>query len=277
MIFEGRCDAIRSKGGERMSRASERRKAKDSDAGSGAYWMDTYGDMVTLILTFFVLLFSFSTIDAEKWKSIVGAFAGTASIAVTALDPEMVMENPIEVIMTTEADDYRYNREDSGDDQSKREYEQFLKLYKSIDNYIAEHELKAKITVDYDAYTVTVRFSDNIFFDSGKADIRPESEAVLNHMTSVFAENMELIEMIRIEGHTDNVPISTPQYPSNWELSVSRAVNTLRYILDTGLIEKEKISAVGYSEYHPVDTNDTAEGRASNRRVDFVVQGYKSK
>ena len=81
-----------------MSRASERRKSKDSNAGSGAYWMDTYGDMVTLLLTFFVLLFSFSTIDAEKWKSIVGAFSGTASVSVTVLDPEMVMENPIEVL-----------------------------------------------------------------------------------------------------------------------------------------------------------------------------------
>jgi chemotaxis protein MotB len=96
-------------------------------------------------------------------------------------------------------------------------------------------------------------------------------------MAAIFADNMELIEMIKIEGHTDNVPISTFRYPSNWELSVSRAVNTLRYILDTGLVEKEKISAVGYSEYHPVDTNDTIEGRASNRRVDFVVQGYMSK
>lgn len=257
-----------------MSRASDRRKSNDSKAGSGAYWMDTYGDMVTLLLTFFVLLFSFSTIDAEKWKSIVGAFSGTASISVTAMDPEMVMENPIEVIKTTEADDDRYDKEDNANTQ--REYEQFLKLYKSIDNYIAEHELKAKISVDFDTYTVIVRFSDNIFFDSGKADIRPESESVLNHMATAFADNMELIEMIKIEGHTDNVPISTFQYPSNWELSVSRAVNTLRYILDTGIIEKEKISAVGYSEYHPVDSNDTVEGRSSNRRVDFVVQGYKS-
>lgn len=237
--------------------------------------MDTYGDMVTLLLTFFVLLFSFSTIDAEKWKSIVGAFSGTASVSVTVLDPEMVMENPIEVLKTTEADDYLYNREDS--DKNQREYEQFIKLYKSIDKYISEHELNAKISVDYDSYTVIVRFADNIFFDSGKADIKPESEVVLHHMAAIFADNMELIEMIKIEGHTDNVPISTFRYPSNWELSVSRAVNTLRYILDTGLVEKEKISAVGYSEYHPVDTNDTIEGRASNRRVDFVVQGYMSK
>lgn len=257
-----------------MSRASDRRKSSGSNAGSGAYWMDTYGDMVTLLLTFFVLLFSFSTIDAEKWKSLVGSFTGAPSLTITAIDPELAMESPIEEIKRTE--DIIKPDENDSEGNMQREYEQFLKLYRSIDTYISEHELKAKLQVDYDTYTVIVRFQDNVFFDSGSAVIRTESEPVLDHMAKVFADNIDLIEMIRIEGHTDNVPISTSQYPSNWELSVSRAVNSLRYLLDTGVLEKEKISAVGYSEYHPVDTNDTAEGRAVNRRVDFVVQGYKS-
>lgn len=258
-----------------MSRASERRKSKSSDSGGGAYWMDTYGDMVTLLLTFFVLLFSFSTIDAQKWKSIVGAFSGTSAMAIAELNPEMAMERPIDMIVTSD----NQVKETDPDiiSNTQREYEQFINLYRSIDNYIAEHELSAAITVDYDSYTVVVRFADRVFFDSGKANIRPESEAVLDHMATVFSENLELIEMIKIEGHTDDVPISTSLYPSNWELSVSRAVNTLRYLLNTELIDKEKISAVGYSEFHPIETNNTVEGRASNRRVDFVVQGYMSK
>jgi chemotaxis protein MotB len=268
-----------------MSRASERRQSNKSEEG-GASWMDTYGDLVTLLLTFFVLLFSFSTVDAQKWESLVGALSGSNSIAIPVMNPEMAMERPINKIMTTESDEE--TKEENTDDPTyaedptqdegniQREYEQFVQLYENIELYIEENNLSAELFVDYDAYTVIVRFADNVFFESGQADIVPQSEETLNHMASILADNQHLIKMINIEGHTDNVPISTSQYPSNWELSVSRAVNTLRYLLETGLIEKEKISAVGYSEFHPVATNETVEGRAANRRVDFVVQGQKS-
>ncbi|NLO48638.1 MAG: OmpA family protein [Clostridiales bacterium] len=267
-----------------MSRVTERRQASKQEEG-GANWMDTYGDLVTLLLTFFVLLFSFSTIDAQKWKTLVGALSGSTAVAIPVLNPEMAMEAPINTILTTTVYDTEEVVEDEPpiiddikDDNGnvQLEYERFLQLYTKVGQYIDEHQLSAEVIVDYEAYRIIIRFADSVFFESGKADILPESEETLNHIAHILSDNQDLIEMINIQGHTDNVPISTSLYPSNWELSVSRAVNTLRYLLATDLIDSEKISAVGYSEFHPVKTNETVEGRAANRRVDFVIQGYKS-
>jgi chemotaxis protein MotB len=265
-----------------MSRVSDRRKESKQEE-SGAYWMDTYGDLVTLLLTFFVLLFSFSTIDAQKWESLVGALTGSNVVAIPAMNPEMAMQRPINMIVTTVGEDTEEQIEEeppvnAEDDAGnvQLEYERFLQLYEKIERYIDEHQLSADISVDFEAYRVIIRFADSVFFESGKADILPESEATLDHIANILNENRDLIEMANIEGHTDNVPIATSQYPSNWELSVSRAVNTLRYLLETEMIDADKISAVGYSEFHPIQTNETVEGRAANRRVDFVIQGYKS-
>ena len=267
-----------------MSRVTERRQASKQEEG-GANWMDTYGDLVTLLLTFFVLLFAFSTINAQKWKSVVGALSGSTAIDIPALNPEMAMERPIDMILTSTASDTEEMVEDEPpiiDDikdntgNAQLEYERFLQLYGKIEQYIEKHHLSAEVFVDFEAYRVIIRFADSVFFESGKAYILPESEATLDHIANILCENQDLIEMINIQGHTDNVPISTSLYPSNWELSVSRAVNTLRYLLETDLIDSKKISAVGYSEFHPVKTNETVEGRAANRRVDFVIQGYKS-
>ena len=266
-----------------MSRASKRRQSSKAEE-SGGNWMDTYGDLVTLLLTFFVLLFSFSTIDAAKWESLVGALSGTTSMNIPALNPEMAMERPIGLIMTTEdATSMPEQAEDNVEDvtqvdagNTELELENFKELYIRIDTFITENNLFADIFVDYEDYTIIVRFADNVFFESGQADILLESQPILDYMAVLLSDNLNRIARINIEGHTDNVPINTAQYPSNWELSVSRAVNTLRYLLDTKLIGTDIISAVGYSEYHPVKPNDTIEGRAANRRVDFVVQGIKS-
>ena len=259
-----------------MSSASKRRQSGGGDGGGeGANWMDTYGDLVTLLLCFFVLLFSFSSIDSQKWEAIVGALSGSNSIVIPAFSPETAMERPIELIMTTtpSQEDAEVSEEDPGQIQ-QIDYQNFLTLYENIAKYVGENNTQAEVMASFESFTIIIRFTDDILFASGRAELLPESLPVMNSVIDVLALNQDLISMIRIEGHTDNRPIHTSQFNNNWDLSVSRAVRTLEYFLNSGRIEATKISAVGYGEFHPVLPNDSDEGRAKNRRVDFVVEGY---
>lgn len=261
-----------------MSYASKRRRdSGGDDEGGGANWMDTYGDLVTLLLCFFVLLFAFSSTDSEKWEALVAALSGTPSISIQALDPATVMEPAIPLLPNTAAAeaDASPDLPDIPDEFNSTQ-EVFFELHSRMQLFVEEHGLSATVYADYDAFILIIRFDDSIFFNSGDASLLPDALPVLDKMADFFEENVELYEMIRIEGHTDNVPINTSKYPSNWELSFARAGSAISYFWESGRIDVTKLSGTGYSEYHPIDTNDTAEGRAANRRVDFVIEGIKS-
>ncbi len=249
---------------------SRGRKRPEEESG-GANWMDTYGDLVTLLLCLFVLLYSFSTIDAEKWKQLVGAFTGSNAISVEAFDLETVRENPIDI------KDFNRTEEDYEDDEEFSNVENVLEgdfdaLYAAIKSYIVTNELESQISVDLDNDIIIVRFLEVVLFDSGKAAILEEGRIVLNHIISIIDNNVDAIKMLRIEGHTDNVPIHTSGFESNWELSMARANAALKVFLDSEVIGMNKLSAAAYGEYQPVESNDTPEGRAANRRVDFVIE-----
>jgi len=231
--------------------------------------MDTYGDLVTLLLCFFVLLFSFSTIDSRKWEALVGAFAGETMVAIPVLSPAMALEKPIALEpQTGETSD------DSQRNTATVDIEALMSLAAAIGTFIQENQLEGQVEIatDYENFVLIIRFADAVLFDSGNDVLRPEAMQTLNLLVEALTQNLQYIELIRIEGHTDNLPIRTAKFDSNWELSVFRAVRTLRYLIDSGRIEPNKLSAVGYGEHRPIRTNNTAEGRASNRRVDFVIE-----
>jgi len=119
---------------------------------------------------------------------------------------------------------------------------------------------------------LVIRVSDRLFFESGDASIRPEFIPMLDVLARAFEE---IPNHIRIEGHTDSVPINTPKFPSNWELSTARATTIIRYLLANFSLKQERLSATGYAEFHPIESNRTPEGRLQNRRVDFVVLSNK--
>ncbi len=117
-----------------------------------------------------------------------------------------------------------------------------------------------------------VSLREKILFETGKADLSPEAKTVLDGLYPIF---LKIPNEIVVEGHTDNVPISTPQFPSNWELSTARATEVVRYLIEEKKFPDERIAATGYGEYHPVADNSTPEGRSQNRRVDFVIRPLK--
>jgi len=236
-----------------------RKKAEENKKPSAPFWMTTYGDMMSLLLVFFVLLFSFSTIDANKWKSIVLSFNG-------GLDSvEVVDDLPEDIPVITPIPDEPKNPAQSD------EIDDFEQLYKQISEYVKEGKLSGQLDIKKSDTEILIRFRDNVIFDSGKADIRREAQKILGDIAGMLNKYKNQIDMVRIEGHTDNVPMSSPKYPSNWELSTARSVEVLRFFIEKYDFDPLKLSAVGYGEYHPVADNSTAKGRALNRRVDVVI------
>lgn len=198
-------------------------------------WMLTYGDMVTLILVFFVLLFTLSDINIVKFSSFFQKMK----------KPPVVLDE-----------------------------EQLRRVMLELANYAKEKGLEDKIGLAIDLQGLTITLTESIMFRSGQARLMNEALPILE----VIADKIiNLPNPLAIEGHTDNIPIRNEQFPSNWELSLSRAVNVLKYLVEKKGVDPGRISAAGYAEYRPVSSNDTPEGRAQNRRVVLVVMRQEMK
>ncbi|MBZ4666231.1 OmpA family protein [Mahella sp.] len=234
------------------------RKRGNDEGNKSPSWLTTYGDMMSLLLIFFIFLFSFSNIDAQKFKAMVASLQASLGV----LEGGRSMSSA------------PATGGDVGQDLEQRTNEpqdEFEALYEDMQRYIQQNNISATVEMTENKMEILLRFKDNVLFESGKADIIPSALPVLNNIAGVLKTYQEQIGGVRIEGHTDNVPIHTVMFPSNWELSTARAVTVLRYFVEQQRLPPEMLSAVGYGEYHPVATNDTIEGRAKNRRVDIVI------
>lgn len=228
-----------------------RKRKVEEKSGGAAEWLTTYSDMVTLLLCFFVLLFSFSEIDAQKFRSIMSSFQGGAGV----LESGTAMDIPENLL---------------GDDNV--DADELAKLKSVIEEYAEESGLKGEITLKVEERGLVIRFMDSIFFDSGKADLKPESKQILHYVAELLNREEFKQKQIKIEGHTDTDPIIySNTYPTNWELSAIRATNVLRYLVEVEKISGDRISSSGYSYYRPIAPNNTKANKAKNRRVDIVI------
>lgn len=223
-----------------------------------AEYMLTYGDMMTLLLCFFVLLFSFSSIDAKKFEAIMESFSGALGVldGGTTVQDSPMLDSGLQDINTS---------------SEVLEMENFQSLENKIQNYLEANNLTEDISVLNEDAGLLLRFQDNIIFDSGSDQMKPQALNIISYIAQLLKAEEFQDKFISIEGHTDNVPVSSPRFPSNWELSVARSSNVVRFLVQQNDIDPERISAAGYSEYHPVSDNSTAEGRAQNRRVDIMI------
>lgn len=243
-----------------------KRGTQDSAPPSSPAWMATYGDMVTLLLVFFVLLFSFSTIDGQKWRSLVIALTGNIGVLEQGSSLEDLMSVPSDPDLEAEEPPVP-----SPEPSPYPESDPFEALYLRIKAFVEENDLQEQLVLLKGDFEIVIRFRDHALFDSGRADIKEDALGVLTGIAKILVAHAQDIAAVRVEGHTDNVPINTPQFPSNWELSTGRAVGVLRLFAEEKGFEPRKLSAVGYGEYHPVADNDTPENRARNRRVDILI------
>lgn len=212
-------------------------------------WLLTYSDLITLLLGLFVILYGMSKIDSGRYEQVVAALGGVfgrdnthgvLSGGATALNGGAA--TPLQV-----------------------ERNRILQL---VEHALESTKRKELVSFSQSERGVTVHLMEGLLFNSGSADLKESSLQILDTLAFVLKR---LPNDVRIEGHTDDVPIHTGQYPSNWHLSVNRAVNTSYYMITKYGLNAEKVSVVGYAEFRPIVPNTTAENRARNRRVDIII------
>lgn len=227
-------------------------KKRGKSAESGANWMDTYGDMVTLLLCFFVLLYSISSVDQAKWEMLVKSFNP---------DAEKVSQIVNDDVPEGEDDVPGSLGEDAFDE-----------LYDKLKEAVKEAGLEAQVELfQGDGFTF-VTFRDSIFFDGDSSVLKQEGTAILEQFASVLSGSADAIQEIRVLGHTSQ---ASPDYPNEAEpdrmLASARAARVVAYIQEKGMIAPEKLSSAGYGQYRPIAPFDTPENRAKNRRVELLI------
>ena len=236
------------------------KKREDEPKKGAPAYMNTYGDMMTLLLTFFVLLFAMSTVDADKFKALASSFNASVSIfdgGQTIRIDNNVLENGMSQFPVQET-------------------QETTKAEQDIKAYVEAKEIDDKITVQKSGDIIVIRFADILLFDTGKADIKAGAIPSLNLVGEKLKEYVDKGYHLRVEGHTDNQPIHNAQFPSNWELSSARAIAVMRFYLEEMDFNPSKISAEGMGEYHPISSNATREERAQNRRVEIKLSKLTS-
>ena len=234
---------------------------KKKGGEGGANWMDTYGDMVTLLLCFFVLLYSMSTIDEKKWQMIVMSF----NPSITALPEQSIPQGP---------DGTNSSGGGPGDAPTEDEMEEILNdMYLALQDYISENDMSSSVAVTQGEGYVFLTFRDAVFFGPNSSILLEEGKDVLREVAPMFLNAQEYIQEIRVMGHTAREIATQPNSPTtDRTLSGNRASAVGAFLQYEGLMG-EKIITVGYGEWRPVDTNETAEGKAHNRRVEIMVTG----
>jgi chemotaxis protein MotB len=234
------------------------KKAQEAEPENAERWVLSYADLVTLLLGFFIILFASADVNAQKFQLLARGLSeafnvdvkegangssplfngGGGSGFLTGANARSLIATDLEAIRS------------------------------AIDSGTASIGRVGEIVVSQDEDRIVIRLSDNLLFPPASADIR---SSALPLLAIVARALQDVDEEIRVEGHTDNVPVNTARYPSNWELSSARATAVLRYLTETGDLPASGIFAAGYGEFRPAATNLTPEGRAVNRRADIVV------
>lgn len=264
-----------------------KRKEEAPAPGSPA-WMATFGDLMNLLLCFFVLLFSMSTLDEKKWQEVAASFSQTFSIfdgGATSIGDGILISNGVsqlneldEYINSTgrtaednDADDYdeENSYESAIEKLQAAQLQQSEEMAEMVEEMVAESQMSDAINVEFTAQYVQLTLKGALLFDSGKADIREDAVPVLDKVGVILSRYSGNI--IEIEGHTDNVPITGGKYADNSELSCARALSVFNYFLNTTNLEPSMIKYAGRGEYAPVADNSTEEGRARNRRVEIRI------
>ncbi|NLJ57619.1 MAG: flagellar motor protein MotB [Tissierellia bacterium] len=231
-------------------------RKRRKDTGGGASWMETYSDMVTLLLTFFIMLYAMSTIDAQKYAAIVASFS-------KELNPQAYQQ----IISQEEEADGIDIVED--EEEIKKEIEEIDKLYTLLKQYIDERGMEQQVEISKSEEYVFIRFSDSVTF-RGYSDILEQSG---REILDVLAEGLvlvdEYIEEVVIAGHTAEVEHDTTDIDRS--LSTNRANVVLRYLEDKAVIDPAKYLAIGYGMHSPIADNSTSEGRSKNRRVEIYI------
>ena len=217
-------------------------------------WLITYADLVTLILVFFVLLFSLSKMETGNIIDALKSFEIT-------IGNETPKTSLFDIIDT----DSLRKRKKLDQLTGMRE----MDVFKEIKSFISKISLGESIHAEFTEGKIILRVEGSVLFRSGSSDLLPEANRILSDIIQIIQNNPYYD--VDIQGHTDNRPNNTPRFASNWELSAIRATTVLRYLIENGIFE-ERLTATGFADLRPIASNNTPEGRRKNRRVEFVLK-----
>lgn len=232
-----------------MEPPKEKDSFQNGTGSAGGGWQFVYSGFVLILLCFFIMLSSFSSIQEAKLMRFVKSFVDAVSILPGGLktdDAAKVVPKSAEMVETDSP---------------------LARISTDLTELAERLNCQNDVSVAYTTQGLVMRLSDHALFDAGVADISPPAMPLLQKIGAIVARTAY---EVRVEGHTDDIPIKTNRYPSNWELSTARAVNVLRYIIDAYQIPRERLSAAGFGEYQPIVANDSSMNRAKNRRVEII-------
>lgn len=253
---------------------SRKRKHDDHEEHVDESWLIPYADLLTLLLALFIVLYSMNSVDVKKFEEMSQAFSIALSNGSGVLDLPSVVQQGQDPSKEGEAGD---EKEEMQEQQSQSDLEELIKqeqaeledLKKKIDAYIDKNGLTTDLETKLNMSQLLITISDNALFAPAQARIKPESEELAAAIATMLTQypNYDVI----VAGHTDDTPINNSQFRSNWDLSAMRAIRFLDVMLENKSLDRKRFSAVGFGEYHPVATNDTAAGKAKNRRVEVSI------
>ena len=232
-----------------MGASKKNNRKRTSEGSNGGGWEIVYSGFVLILLCFFIMLSSFSSMEEAKIMRFVKSFVDAVGILPGGLkfdEGSTVLPGSADMV-------------DSND--------QLAKIFSELEALNERLKKEKEITLAYSSKGLVMRLSDRALFEVGVAAISPQAIPLLKRVGEIIARTEF---EVRIEGHSDDLPIKTAQFPSNWELSTARAVNVLRYFLETGGISSQRLSAVGFGEFQPMVPNNSMEHRAQNRRVEII-------
>jgi len=238
-------------------------------------WLLTYSDLITLLMILFVLLYSISNLDLKKFQKLSlslnqsmgdGLMTGDSNLDGSdgVLDGQTT-DSTTDTSDTTLKTDTSTNSDGTTTLTNEAQLEE---VKNDINSIIQNTNLEGAVDFTMEQRGLVITFADSIFFDSGKADIKPQMLPSINKIASVL---QGFANVIYIEGHTDNIPINNGIFTSNWQLSSVRAANVAQYLAESCGLDPTRLSSVGCGQYKPIASNDTEAGRNQNRRVNFVI------
>lgn len=231
---------------------------RQKKAPGGANWMDTYGDMVTLLLCFFVLLYSMSTVSQEKWKIIVSSF-----------NPDAI---EVSQVVTTPYQDSSKDDPVAGGHDPAEVQDTFDELYRLMKQFVQQNGYAQDIEISKGDGFTFITFRDNVFFDGDSYHLKEEGKIILDQVSEALASASGSIQEVRILGHTSQALPTQPNEPiSDRFLASNRATEVLLHIQLKNILSPEKLVACSYGQFRPISPFDTRESRAKNRRVEILV------
>ncbi len=236
----------------------------DAPAEGSPAWMSTYGDMVTLLFAFFVLLYAMSSVQQESFKELIQSMRSALGVQEV---PEAGTREGLRLPAPESAKEEKSDT-DAVDEIGAMVQKEVEEIVSEVRELVMFNQLGGKVKVEGDETGATITISDIILFPAGDARL---TEGGVDIMRKIYNILTQFSYRIKVAGHTDDIPIETDRYPSNWELSANRACEVVRLLIDEG-IDPELLSAVGFGEYRPIATNATPEGRAQNRRVEIIYE-----